>query len=454
MKEKWPTYPSDLSRVELLDRWNEFHKTYGANRQRKPTFPTEEVLRKLFDVIYHVSFLTEESRKLAVRLAFLTPEDCHADILNLHNSPMAFSSPRPCTPPEIMRLAPALDPTQSMIAVAPSESVGLTNSAHSLAIWGLLHVGEDWSRLTSGHQTAARTPPCCLTLSSFSPGSITATSAGMILMRMRAGRLLDAPLRSFAQGHIGRFLQSGAEKLQRDTLAKLNLTKFSTKRDEETVPQRIFYHVFENLVRFAAVHHHGASFVVVSDNDNALKRAEELITLKYRLKSSDPWPDLVNECVAYRRYFNLLFPSDGTNIFQTQTASIEDFKQLDSWRLVRENAHTKVLEFEEFVAGLSCVDGAVVLTTGLKVLGFGGEIVSTDSKLQTVNEAQNAEATELHAKYIDSFGTRHRSAFRLCDAFPDCVVFVVSQDGDARAVKKVGANVLLWDQIHLRDYSL
>lgn len=447
MKEEWPIYPSDLSHTKLLDRWNEFHKTYGASRQRKPTFPSEEVLQKLFDVIYHVSFLTEESRKLAVRLAFLPTEDCHADILNLHKSPVAFSSPRPFTPPEIMRLAPALDPTQSMIAVAPSKS-------GDLEIWGLLHVGEDWSRLTSGHQTAARTPPCCLTFSSFSPGSITATSAGMILMRMSGGRFLDAPLRSFAQGHIGRFLQSGAEKLHRDALAKLNSTNFSTKPDEETVPQRMFYGVFENLVRFAAAHHHGASFVVVSDNDNALKQADKFITLKYPIKSPELWPDLVNGCVAYRKYFDLLFSSDGTNIFQKQTATAADLKQLDSWRLVRESAHTKTLEFEQFVASLTCVDGAVVLTTGLKVLGFGGEIVSTDSELKEVKEAQNAEATETQTKPINSFGTRHRSAFRLCDKFEDCIIFVVSQDGDARAVKKVGADVMFWNQIHLRDYGL
>src|SRR5207248_1653014 len=105
----------------------------------------------------------------------------------------------------------------SMIVIGPSESKRLSNSEPaSLVIWGLLHVGEDWSLLASGQQTSARTPPSCLTLSSFSPGSITATSAGIVLMRMRGGRLLGAPLQNFAHGQIGEFLKSTADKLYKD----------------------------------------------------------------------------------------------------------------------------------------------------------------------------------------------------------------------------------------------
>jgi hypothetical protein len=207
--------------------------------------------------------------------------------------------------------------------------------------------------------------------------------------------------------------------------------------------------VFENLVKFAAAHHHGATFVVVSDSETALNRTEKLITLKYPIKSPGIWPELVNECVAYRRYFDLLMADDGTNIFERQTASVDDFKALEGWRLAQESAQTNMLEFEQFVASLSCVDGAVVVTTCLEILGFGGEILPASTKLKTVKEAQGAEIS----RDIDSYGTRHRSAFRLCDSFEECVVFVVSQDGDARAVKKVGSDVLLWDHILLRGYG-
>jgi DNA integrity scanning protein DisA with diadenylate cyclase activity len=111
-------------------------------------------------------------------------------------------------------------------------------------------------------------------------------------------------------------------------------------------------------------------------------------------------------------------------------------------------------EFEKAVASLSGVDGVVVLSTHCKVRGFGVEIVHTSSEVETVQVAQDADAAKLRMKNIEERGTRHRSAFRLCNNLERCVVFVVSQDGDARAVEKVGPNVVPWNNVDLLGYSL
>src|SRR5262249_40860816 len=83
---------------------------------------------------------------------------------------------------------------------------------------------------------------------------------------------------------------------------------------------------------------------------------------------------------------------------------------------------------------LSAVDGCVVVDRGLNLFGFGGHI--------EVGEAQAREAGRVLADYrtrkarpesdLNCFGTRHLSAFRLCQAAQDCIVFVVSQDGHLR----------------------
>jgi DNA integrity scanning protein DisA with diadenylate cyclase activity len=49
---------------------------------------------------------------------------------------------------------------------------------------------------------------------------------------------------------------------------------------------------------------------------------------------------------------------------------------------------------------------------------------------------------------IESFGTRHRSAFRFCSSLEDSASFVVSQDGGVKAIKRVGDKVNLWPDIN------
>jgi len=49
----------------------------------------------------------------------------------------------------------------------------------------------------------------------------------------------------------------------------------------------------------------------------------------------------------------------------------------------------------------------------------------------------------------DAYGTRHRSMFNYCAAHSGSVGFVVSQDGDIRAITKVGTKLVMWENIRL-----
>ena len=45
----------------------------------------------------------------------------------------------------------------------------------------------------------------------------------------------------------------------------------------------------------------------------------------------------------------------------------------------------------------------------------------------------------------DGVGTRHRSAYRLCNALPGAVAVVVSQDGNVRFVRRTDGGVAYWE---------
>src|SRR5207245_2108609 len=91
----------------------------------------------------------------------------------------------------------------------------------------------------------------------------------------------------------------------------------------------------------------------------------------------------------------------------------------------------------QFIASLSKVDGALVITDRFRVLGFGAEIIAQSPTLKEISLAANPEATETTNISIESYGTRHRSAFRFCSSYEDSLAFIVSTDGGIKATKRI-----------------
>jgi hypothetical protein len=175
------------------------------------------------------------------------------------------------------------------------------------------------------------------------------------------------------------------------------------------------------------------------------------ISIKYRLDeiAFDLWYYLVEESVAHRKNIDFVLP--GRDISEK---SYEDFRSQTSNERYWEAMKERINEWEIFVSSLSGVDGAVVLTRKLKVLGFGVEILTPSQGLSTVKVASDPYGNYREERHITSFGTRHRSALRLCTSFEDCLSFVVSQDGAVRAMKQVGSDLLMWDDVNLNQFSL
>ena len=103
-----------------------------------------------------------------------------------------------------------------------------------------------------------------------------------------------------------------------------------------------------------------------------------------------------------------------------------------------------------FVALLTRIDGLVLMDPALKVIGFGVEI-TTSQEPMSVKKALSGDATKETRKKFNYtyFGTRHRSMMRFCFANPGSFGFVISQDGDVRAVTKVDEDVCMWEDFRL-----
>jgi len=116
------------------------------------------------------------------------------------------------------------------------------------------------------------------------------------------------------------------------------------------------------------------------------------------------------------------------------------------WNWRRAAVFTKA----QILAGLSSVDGCVVVDRSLKVVGFGGEIRIDDAKLQAAPRTLRDKKTGalLPKANVEQMGTRHRSAYRLAKTHPGIIAFVISQDGDLRIFCSDEHDVFGFDRLH------
>jgi hypothetical protein len=106
-----------------------------------------------------------------------------------------------------------------------------------------------------------------------------------------------------------------------------------------------------------------------------------------------------------------------------------------------------------FVASLSCIDGLVVLNKNLGVEGFGA-VIKTKEVPSIIYTSKTSLINENSLTKVDpnNFGTRHRSMFAFCWANEYSVGFVISQDGDIRAITRVNDKLIMWENIRVLKF--
>jgi hypothetical protein len=462
--ERWDRIQEMFQQMPKIDLLEPGRKEIDEKVTKRPVFPNQKLLRLILDVVYQASLKIEESRRIAVRVSYLPPGISEGySTYNLMREPIMLTTPVNFTVDEVMRLAPALDATKSMILVCPSGLV-LSEAEYPLAIWGVYHQGSEWWRLVTGKESSAICPPNCLTVSAFSPGNITATTLGKVIFRLNSGQLQDTHVEEgsrgdLSQGNVGSYFSEAVQLLYQEACKRLGRTKYSNKEDEDAHPWHRYFQTLENIANITAELHHGAAFIFVPDkNYLANENVKDSLSVKYRVDVQNVciWEALVVECVANSRYFDLLFPERGGGKFlrEMPDASASELKSLIHWEKTREGAEESIAEFASFVSSLSSIDGAVVLTKQFQLLGFGAEITIDSPNPVDVRIAKDPFGNEYSKRPVTAYGTRHRSAFRLCGNFGDCLSLIISQDGPMRVVKAIKGNTYLWDDLHTSRSSL
>jgi hypothetical protein len=222
-------------------------------------------------------------------------------------------------------------------------------------------------------------------------------------------------------------------------------------------------------------------YAVISDGEAALL-ANAALTLPEQLRlrlgksltsgdihaSQAAWRECLLLAALARRVLHrghggtlLLVPPDGawqSGVELGHAFSAPDVALRDAARRGPGDPHGPVVDERAAlmrVAPYASVDGAVVITRSLEVLGFGAKIVVPADAVNEVLIAgpQASVSREDLQPIAQTGGTRHQSAARFVGATRDCVAIVISHDGhislffweEALEAVRMIRNVDWWD---------
>jgi hypothetical protein len=312
-----------------------------------------------------------------------------------------------------------------------------------LRIWGLVHTGPRWLRGGQGGRDVPPPLPPALVLRVHGPGRIDVDVGLETLCKLEEGRLSDTSMDVFDS----RWLPDSFAPV-RGELAEIHagLRDQARKKGEvwarldNDIIRAIGQHTIKRIISAVRDSHHGGTLVIVPPYLAGDILEDRYVTLKYKFVDAEP-----------RRRFRTLIV-DVMNALARSYAGTpardpvgwDDYESSSDRKLT--GLDEAIFEVAHLIAGLTAVDGAVVMTQRFELLGFGGEISGRLPAVETVARALDAEGEAVIEESVGGVGTRHRSAYRLCNELSDVIAVVISQDGNVRFVKRKDEAVTYWDQ--------
>lgn len=420
-------YPGELARF-ALKHWDEYGDAAGD-------LPAIAVLEDLLSTCYQASLMREEERQITFRLILAEPEVFGPEEgppSGLHR--LQFQEPRTFDEQELRRLSPAASAERTLIGVRQKDD-------GELCIWGLVHSGPRWLQRVRGGRDLSPPLPDLPVVRVTGPGRIIVDRGSALIGKLEGGRLTDDSMDVFESEWLPAMFAS-----IRDELLELHLQnrKEADKQWADLdldVTRRVAQHMIRRIISTARNFGHGGTLIIVPPRYAPDVLTGRYVELKHKFADAEP----------RRRYrtliisiMNTLAEIYGQGNADREPVGWEEYRKSGDGRL--SELDEAIFEMSHLIAGLMSVDGAAVMTQRYEILGFGGEISGNLNDVTSVARALDVEASRIKRESTEGYGTRHRSAFRLCNELQDALAIVISQDSDARFIRWKDGYVTQWDQ--------
>ena len=416
--------PSDLAQ-QVIERWESF----AARADAPPPLPAPDDLRCILEAAFFASLEREEGRPLQFVLCCAPDVDVLRDGLGERVPVVPLAAPRALTVDAIRSLAPAVSPTNAALLVRFPQPEG---HARACEIVGVLHMGENVARARSGRAFYYRPAPYALTVEVLDAGELHVYQGGALIASIEAGRLHDLIAFSALEFlPISAILSSGEEALR----PRIAVPDHEPARETSDFQWTALLNTILCIVNGVRAHGHGGTVLL------AMPGADR--TLPVRAKFAVDAEAVLAE--RFVEFINTRHVLAEARWRQRQSPDAPGERSLTHLQNAAFASEEDLVDAAAVVAGLTAVDGALVLTADLRVVGFGAEIVLDASKPTVAHEVSGASRLDAALPTVDgeSFGMRHRSALRFVAFTDHTAAFVVSQDGQVSLFWKHHDRVLM-----------
>jgi hypothetical protein len=425
------SYPHHLSE-EILRLWGNFPGKASGGLEK---LPGREILEQLISTCYQVSMMSEEQRSLRFRIALCDSSEFSPELGPPYGFlRIVFQEPRAFHEYELMKLSPTSEFESSLIGIS-------YDAANGLQIWGLINSGTRWTQSFHGGSKAVIPMPDSLVLDITGPGSIRAYRGSRVLVQMSAGRIIMP----YSNVMHSQWIAERMGEFEREILEMHFSSR--TGADEtwatvsETFLARLYKQVVKRIISNIRNMKHGGTIISFPRGlIPTITSPNPYIFLKYWVQDEEPVRRLRRLTISIM------------NELAMHYGSSSEIGKVVGWSEYVAATSKSLLELDEalfecarFIANLAAVDGAVILTESLDLVGFGGVIKGTFTKEDVVARAIDAEGDQRVYERPEGAGTRHLSIYYLCKEIQDVLAIVISQDGNTKFVKWMDDFVTYWD---------
>lgn len=422
-------YPAHLARLVLSNL-----------SQQGISPPRNRTMVSLLEILHFASLHTDEQRSCRCTVNYIDPHDgrSNSDGANSSWSTIPFHEPLPLTIRSLVKLAEAADPAVSSLAVFEDDH-------GALVIWGMVDQELRFGDHMSLDPTTTPQRPGLFQATISGVGIVSVYKNYALLGSLEQDKLIASYHDVLWQGPVHKRLKDNLNRMLKKIPAAAR--RAAPVNDIAQVEAELFVRWQNAICRLLLniqQHGHGGGVLITPCPADRLD-------VKYPLR--------------YQRLPRALLGLAKHQLLKQHTAESISLHCQTPDDVVPCDLHHDAIAYHStlqahkreafgcvrFMSSLSRVDGFVLLDTNLVVHGFGVETRS-DSDRATVYVAADARATPrlLREARMSQYGTRHRAMMRYCDANPDALGLVISQDGDIRATMKVKDRLILWENINLQ----
>jgi len=378
---------------------------------------SKEVLHKLVNEAFAASLQSEEGRPVLFQVVYDDPK--------LSQVTSTFSDPLDYTANRLVKLAPTINVGFRWIVVAPEQPgserlkiIGICDPEISpLALEPMRTLGGG----LSGHQPIFQG----MQLSVFGPGHIRVDTVRSIVELKNCS--IRFPFSVSQIRCVREWYEAAAHGLDFSQLPEDSVVGevVGWENRRRLTAAQLVRRTWGSILTKVSNARHGGTFIVVPKTADISK----LVRFKYPLDCQQ-----LRTSIQKRASFEPGLSNPGYR--KSMAGSDLD----DAHFSERDLARTS-----DLVASFAAVDGAVVLQEDLKLFGFGAEILGTEDPTENDFVKCKHPPQNPYDKPLNSFGMRHRSAYRFCQKSGGAIAFVVSQDGDLRIFCNVSDEVTLFE---------